>query len=69
MDECDREDLDTFIQNFPSNAKKCCTEMFKLWLSRCTSASWDEFIDALQTIELFNVANKVLQFCGMYIRI
>ena len=67
LDDRDVGDLVTIKQNFPHNTKKCCTEMFQLWLSRCTSASWDDLIYALQAIELNYVADKVLQFYGMYI--
>ena len=67
LDDRDVGDLDTIKQNYPHNTKKCCTEMFQLWLSRCTSASWDDFIYALQAIELNYVADEVSQFYGMYI--
>ena len=65
LDDRDVLDLDTIKQNFPHNTKKCCTEMFQLWLSRYMSASWEDFISALQAIELYDVADKVLQFYGM----
>ena len=67
LDDRDVGDLDTIKQDYPHNTKKCCTKMFQLWLSRCTSASWDDLIYALQAIELNHVADKVSQFCGMYI--
>ena len=62
LDDRDVGELDTIRQNFPHNTKKCCTEMFQLWLSRCTSASWEDLIYALQAIELYHVADKVSQF-------
>ena len=65
LDECDVRELDTIKQKFPHNTIKCCTEMFQLWLSRCTSASWDDLIYELQAIELYDVADRVSQFCGM----
>ena len=67
LDDCDQGELDTIEQKFPLNAKRCCTKMFQLWLSRCTSASWDDFIHALQAIELSNVAAIVSRFYGMYV--
>ena len=65
LDDHDVGDLNAIKQNFQLNTKKCCTEMFQLWLSRCTSASWEDFIYALQAIELYDVADKVIYFCGM----
>ena len=65
LDDRDVGELDTIKQNFPHNTKKCCTEMFQLWLSRCTSASWEDLIFALQAIELYHVADRVSQFYGI----
>ena len=67
LDDCDRGELDTIEQYFPLDAKRCCIKMFQLWLSRCTSASWDDFIHALQEIELSNVADNASRFYGMYV--
>ena len=64
LDDRDVGDLDTIKQNFPHNTKKCCTAMFQLWLSRCTSASWEDFIYALQALELYHVAETVSHFYG-----
>ena len=64
LDDRDVGELDTIKQNFPHNTKKCCTEMFQLWLSRCISASWEDLTYALQAIELYHVADKVSQFCN-----
>ena len=36
--------------------------MFQLWLSRSTSASWEDFIDALKRSELPKVAKEVSEF-------
>ena len=65
LDDRDVGELDTIKQNFPHNTKKCCTEMFQLWLSRCVSASWEDLIYALHAIELYHVADRVSQFYGM----
>jgi len=67
LDDHDMGELDTIKENFPHNTKRCCTAMFQLWLSRCTSASWMDLIYALQAIELCHVADKVTQFYGTYV--
>ena len=65
LDDSDVGELDTITQNFPHDTKKCCTRMFQLWRSRCTSACWEDLIYALQAIKLYHVADRVSQFCGM----
>ena len=56
------EELNTIKQTFLLDTKKCCTSMFQLWLSRSTSARWEDFIIALQRSELPKVAIEVSKF-------
>ena len=63
MDECDVRELRTIKRNYPTNSNLCCTEMFDLWHRRYTSASWVDLINALNAVQLNNVAENVTQFC------
>ena len=66
LDNHDVGELVIIKKNFPRSTQKCCTEMFLLWLNRCTSASWVDLINALQAIKLYYIADKVTQFYGTY---
>ena len=66
LENRDVGELYTIEKNFPRNTMRCCTAMFQLWLSRCTSASWMNLICALGVIKLRHVADKVMQFYGKY---
>ena len=46
------------IQDYDVN--KCTTKMFKFWLQRHTSVTWNNLLDALIQIELRDVAIKVV---------
>lgn len=46
------------IQDYDVN--KCTTKMFKLWLERHTSVTWNDLLDALIQIELRDVAIKIV---------
>ena len=64
LDSNDEKDLGIIESDYPRNSNRCCTKMFQLWLDRYPSASWEDLIHALETIELNTVANKVSEFCG-----
>ena len=41
--------LDTIKLDNPGNAKACCREAFKEWSKKCTSASWELLLQALES--------------------
>ena len=76
----DEANLIEIESNNPSDAGRCCKEMFHLWLRKCTNATWNQLIYALKEIELNNLAttieemlipteNIVNSSAGMYISI
>ena len=63
LDPNDYENLDTIEAEHPSDLIKCCTKMFKLWLKKQPTASWNQLIEALRQpgIELGTLASKIEQ--------
>ena len=61
LDSKDVEKLDIIEANHQSDQSKCCVKMFKLWLSRQPSASWNQLIEALRQpdIELDALATRI----------
>ena len=57
----DYEKLDIIEAERPSNLIKCCNEMFKLWLKKQPTASWNQLIEALTepSVELDTLASKI----------
>ena len=63
LDFSDVEMLDTIEADHPSDHDKCCVKMFKLWLRKQPSASWNQLIEALRQpdIELHTLATRIEQ--------
>ena len=63
VDSNDVGQLDTIEAEHPTDFNKCCTKMFKLWLRRQPTASWNQLIEALRQpgIELGTLATKIEQ--------
>ena len=59
LEQEDEEKLYKIKCNNPSNVDECCTEMFQLWLRKCTNATWNQLIQALKEVELNNLAAKI----------
>ena len=61
LDYGDYEKLDTIEDEHPANLIKCCNEMFKLWLKKQPTASWNQLIEALRepSVELDTLASKI----------
>ena len=38
----------------------CCTKMLQLWLERQPDATWEQLIQALQEIEMNELATRVV---------
>ena len=59
LEQEDEEKLYKIKCNNPSNVDECCTEMFQLWLRKCTNATWNQLIQALKEVELNNLAATI----------
>ena len=59
----DVEDLDTIEAEGSLDFNKCCTKMFRLWLKKQPTASWNQLIEALRQpgINLGTLAGKIEQ--------
>ena len=55
--------LDTIEADNPTDHDKCCAKMFKLWLRKQPTASWNQLIEALRQpdIELLTLASRIEQ--------
>ena len=63
LDSEDVGKLDTIEADNPSDHDKCCVKMFKLWLRKQPTASWNQLIEALRQpdIELHTLATRIEQ--------
>ena len=63
LDSSDVGELDTITTMHQSDYKKCCIEMFDLWLKKQPTASWNQLIEALRQpgIKLRTLANNIEQ--------
>ena len=52
--------LDIIKKDNPTDARACCTEMFKYWLDVDTAASWNKLIQALKHINKNNLAETIV---------
>ena len=61
LDAGDEVVLNITKENFPGDAMKCTSEMFKLWLDRKPEASWNDLIRVLKNknIKLKTLAKKI----------
>ena len=59
LEQDDEENLNEIEANNSNDVSKCCKEMFRLWLRKCTNATWNQLIQALKEIELNNLAAKI----------
>ena len=48
LEQEDEEKLNEIETNNPKDAGQCCKEMFRLWLRKCSTATWDQLIQALK---------------------
>ena len=61
LDVEDLKALDVIQSNYPKDASTCCTKMFQLWLDRQPEASWEQLIQALRELNMFDPANTIEQ--------
>ena len=47
------------IENNNSDVTNCCVKMLQLWLSKQSTASWKQLIQALKQVQLDYLANQV----------
>ena len=59
LEQEDEETLNEIETNNPSDVRKCCKEMFRLWLRKCSTATWDQLIQALREVEETTLATKI----------
>ena len=59
LEQEDEERLNEIECNNPNDVSKCCKEMFQLWLRKCTNATWNQLIEALNQVELNNLATTI----------
>ena len=59
LEQEDEEALKEIESNNPTDVGVCCKKMFELWLSKCSSATWDQLIQALREIKLNNLATRI----------
>ena len=59
LEEEDEERLNEIESNNPRDVSECCKEMFKLWLSKCTNAKWNQLIQALKEVQLSSLATTI----------
>ena len=51
--------LDIIKKNYPGDVRRCCTEMFLVWLRLDTEASWSALIKALEKNNMNNQAENI----------
>jgi len=61
LDDEDCDKLDVIQSDHPKDVSACCTQMFKLWLKKQPSASWNQLIQALRepNIGMDKLATKI----------
>ena len=53
--------LDIISTNNPTNAKRCCREMFQYWLQVDTVPSWNKLVEALRCIKKNHLAEIIFK--------
>ena len=63
LDPADIEELDIIEAEHPSDLNECCVIMFRLWLKKQPTASWNQLIGALRlpSIRLDTLAIEIEQ--------
>ena len=59
LEQEDEEKLNEIETNNPKDAGQCCKEMFRLWLRKCSTATWNQLIQALKEVDLNSLATKI----------
>ena len=59
--------IDIIESNYGRDVKKCCLEMFRLWLNTNPNANWWEIVEALKSpgVDLSSVAINLEMKLGM----
>ena len=61
LEQEDEEMLYEIKTNHSNDVSECCKEMFRLWLRKCTNATWDQLIQALRDVDLNSVATTIVE--------
>ena len=58
LDEKEEHQLNIIKSNYGNDVKKCCLEMFLLWLNTNSDANWYQIVEALKSpgVELSGIA-------------
>ena len=59
LEQEDEEKLNEIETNNPKDAGQCCKEMFRLWLRKCSTATWNQLVQALKEVDLNNLAAEI----------
>ena len=59
LEQEDEEALYQIKIHNPNDIGGCCKEMFQLWLRKCPNATWNQLIQALEEVDLNNLAYKI----------
>ena len=59
LEQEDEGTLKQIKSNNSNDASKCCKEMFQLWLDKCSTATWDQLIQALREVDLNSLATEI----------
>ena len=59
LEQEDEETLNQIKSDNPNDVKECCKEMFQLWLRKCSTATWDQLIQALREVDETTLATKI----------
>jgi len=59
LEQEDEEILDKIKTDYPNDVSECCKLMFQLWLRKCTTATWNQLMQALREVDLNYLATKI----------
>ena len=59
--------LNIIEADYRQDAAECCKRMFQKWLETTTNATWDQVIEALEKIQLIQLASTLSHQIGMTI--
>ena len=55
----DEGKLNEIKANHPQDNGECCKQMFQLWLEKYPHATWNQLVQALKEIKLYQLASKI----------
>lgn len=55
----DNSTLDVIEANHRNDVSTCCRVMFKTWLDKFPSATWNQLVAALRNVQMHTAANTI----------